>query len=138
MFQKTQAGLSTFAAAKRLKERFKPPQESDAALIMLRELLAEFEKKDDRFMMWLAQSFEEAQLLAYVETETEIAHYKANGYSLEAETAERELTRYEHQWRIAATLAAYFQAIHIENSTTGLAEFFKARYPKANTKGKKS
>ena len=133
MFKTTSPVLSCFAAARRLKDRYdvrKLDGNPDKILGALRELVAAHEQSDERYMMWLAEHIEEMCLLRYVETEAEIAHFDALKYDKEAAEHRAELGRIEQEWRIAATLAAYFNAVHVENSSKGIAEFISRKYPK--------
>lgn len=139
MFKYTTPQLSTFAAAKRLKQRFDPRREDspDKILGTLRDLVAAHEQTDERYMMWLAEHIEEMCLLRYVECEAEIAHFAALKYDEQEAEHRAELGRIEQEWRIAATLAAYFKAVHVENSSKGIAEFLNRKYPKPAKEGKK-
>lgn len=125
----TNLKLSTYAAARRLKERFDPNKAEtiDESLKLFRDAVAAHEAADDRHMIWLAEVLVEAVLARYVECEGEIAHFAANKYEKEERDARAKLQRIEAEWRIAASLSAYFRAVHAENSAQGIADFLKAR-----------
>lgn len=136
MFEKAKLAIPTYAAKKKFEESFKPPQEPDEILLVLKRELARHEKADDRFMMWLAEALEESRLVEYVETEAELSHYRDHGYEKAAAECFPRLARIESEWRIATTLVAYFRAISIAKSAEGLGEFFARTYPKSGKPAK--
>jgi len=128
MFEKAKLSIPTHAAKKKFEESFKPPENPDEILLVLKREVARHEKADNRFMMWLAESLEESRLVEYVETEAELSHYRAHGYTKEAEKCFPRLARIESEWRIATTLVAYFRAVSIAQSAEGIAAFLKDRH----------
>ena len=131
MFQNVPVEIPAYVTLKRLESRFKPPQTSGECLDVFRALVVNHEAKDDRFMMWLAETCANAILADYVATEGRIVHFSALGGYAETVAEERvKLARLETEWRILATLAGYFKAAHMEGFADGVKEFFNRTYPK--------